>query len=144
MGEVRFGGGAAIWPLETRGGYLLGVRAAVHYDWFFGLSLSIDSTDAFDRRPGAVVLWSVRYALRPEHRLTDDVSLWGAIEAGIAMSQGQGPLNAQQHDELAFTAALGLGARFGVAIVGLYVDYAFSDTTHRPGAYVAAGADFHL
>lgn len=145
LGELVLGGGAAIWPNETRGGYLLGVRAALLYAWYVGLSMSMDSTDALDDRPGAAVLWSARLITRPEHTLAAGYAIWGSIEAGVALSSGQGEDNAQRDDELAFSASLGLGARIErIFVVGLYVTDAISATTHRVGGHLSLGLDFGL
>lgn len=146
LGELGLGLGVAIWPGETREGAWVGLRVALFYDWFFGVSASFDSTDSHDLRPGAAVLWSVRYAIRPELRLDDEGTfLWGAVEAGVAMSSGQGAGSGQHEDEVAFSGEVGIGLRLAHDVVlGLYLADAVSASTHRIGGHVSVGTDFHL
>ena len=146
LGELGLGLGAAFWAGETREGAWVGLRVALFYDWFFGVSVSFDSTDSHDLRPGAAVLWSVRYAIRPELRLDDEGTyLWGAVEAGVAMSSGQGMAAWQHEDEVAFSGAVGIGLRLVHDVVlGVYLADAVSASTHRIGGHVSIGTDFHL
>ncbi len=108
------------------------------------LSASFDTTDAFDDRPGAAVLWSARALVRPEHRFSDELALFGSIEAGIALSAGQGNFVGQRGDEAAFTGLLAIGLGWWNWTFALEVLDAVSASTHRLGGVLAIGGDFHL
>jgi len=143
LGDLDVGAGVILWPTETRLGFLLGLRAALLHDWI-GLSASLDVTDAFDDRPGAAVLWSARLIARPEHRVSADLTIFGSIEAGFALSAGQGERVPQHEDEPAFSGLLSIGAGYWNWTFALEVLDAISESTHRVGVMVAIGGDFHV
>lgn len=143
LGEVLVGGGTIFWPEETRDAYIVGLRASMLYDWI-GLTLAFDTTDGLDERPGAAVIWSVRLALRPELRISEEVTLFGALEGGIAMSSGQGNERRQRDDELAFSGLASIGVGVWNWTFAIQLHDAFSAHVHRLAGVLAIGGDFHI
>lgn len=143
LGEVLVGGGTIFWPEETRDAYIVGLRAAMLFDWI-GLTLAFDTTDGLDERPGAAVIWSVRLAVRPELRISEEVTLFGSLEGGLAMSSGQGNERRQRDDELAFSGLASIGLGLWNWTFAIQLHDAFSAHVHRLAGVLAIGGDFHI
>ncbi|MBN8614424.1 MAG: hypothetical protein J0L92_27735 [Deltaproteobacteria bacterium] len=145
LGDVHIGGGTILWPGETRDGYVVGLRGALFYDWF-GVSLSFDTTDEFDEVPGAAAIWSLRLAARPELQLGEELVLFGTLEAGVAMSSGQGgpPGRRQVDDEPALSTVASIGIGYQRWTISIAFFDALSASTHRLAGVLAIGGDFHV
>ena len=133
LGEAELGWQHIAYSDASVQSFSMGLRLALMYDWFAGLSAS------FVNAVEGPLHWSLRYALRPEVALGGSTALTIPLELGVAHVPGFWVL--QQSDEVGLDVRTGVGVRFDFFVLTAYASYMAWASGMRFEAMLAMGTD---